>query len=93
MGLASLVFGILAVILAALTSAPCFGWLVFFGLPLALTGLVTGLAQLIQSGQRKLRGVAGTPPDMIRYALTGLGLSLAAALWMGFMLLLKGPML
>ena len=90
MGLASLVLGVGSVVLAALTAAPCFGWLVFFGLPLALSGLITGLWQLAQSGQRKLRGAEGAPEGMVRYALTGVGLSFASAVWMGFMLLLKG---
>lgn len=103
MGIASLFFGILSVVLAAFTSAPCFGWLVFLGAPMVFCGLGTGVLQLLRPGEYRSRAdaeegedEAGDPEPaeeevpVLKYALAGIGLSLVSGVWMALMLLIKG---
>lgn len=90
MSQAALVLGILAAILAAICTAPCFGWFAFFGAPVAVAGLIVGLLALVQTARQ--RGRPGAPPtgESLRHALSGIALSTAAGTWMTFMVLMKG---
>ena len=70
MGIASLILGIFAAILAAIATAPCFGMIAVPAALFAFTGLLLGIAEFANVAIRKTRAVA-VDPEAISAARTG----------------------
>ena len=56
MGIASLVIGVFAAILAAIATAPWLGIVALGAAPLGVVGLALGIGELARSGLRRARG-------------------------------------
>lgn len=91
MGVASLVVGIFAVIVAGICTAPCFGWLGLLGVPVAITGMGLGIGELFQTVRGHYKGEEEFPN--LRHAATGFALCTVSLAWSVFMLVTKGGVL
>lgn len=91
MGVASLVAGIFAVILAAICTAPCFSWVAFFAAPVALLAAALGVGEVAITVRDHYRGVTEFPN--LRHGLVGMIMGATSLCWSAYMFYIKGGIL